>query len=603
MQPLVQKEAINLLKEAIYHRPKNNFAYAYDKETLHIALQTKRDDVATVTLIYGDPYDWVDGEWTQHKLEMKKTGSTKLFDYWQIAVPPEFRRMRYGFKCMDASETIYFTERGFFDKRPSDTSYYFCFPYLNNVDVFDAPSWVKDTIWYQIFPDRFANGDASINPQETLPWGSTAPTPTNFFGGDFQGVVDHLDYLVELGINGIYFTPIFTAHSNHKYDTIDYMEIDPQFGDKETFRRLVKACHAKGIRVMLDAVFNHSGFYFAPFQDVLKNQEKSIYKDWFHIWDFPIVTEPKLNYDAFAFVDTMPKLNTENAEVKAYLLDVARYWIDEFDIDGWRLDVANEVDHAFWREFRQVVKRAKPDTYILGEIWHDSMPWLQGDQFDAVMNYPFTNGAIDYFAKGEMDAETFADSITKVLHMYPANVNEVAFNLLDSHDTPRILTLADNNSDRVKLLYLFQLSFIGTPCLYYGDEIGMAGGQDPGCRACMIWNDQKQNQELLKYVQSLIHLRKTEPVFGNGGSFRFMYTDNETNSIMYEKYNNDKRIVFVVNNSDQPVTIPIAKELVGKELLEYSFNNGVTLQVVDQVFELDSLLQLAPYGFRIFEMN
>ncbi len=180
-----------------------------------------------------------------------------------------------------------------------------------------------------------------------------------FFGGDFQGIIDHLDYLVNLGINGIYLTPIFKAYSNHKYDTIDYFEIDPQFGDKETFRRLVKECHARGIKVMLDAVFNHSGFYFEPFQDVLENQEDSRYKDWFHIWDFPIETEPKPNYDAFGFVSTMPKLNTANSEVKKYLLDVAEYWVKEFDIDGWRLDVANEIDHSFWREFRQVVKKSQ----------------------------------------------------------------------------------------------------------------------------------------------------------------------------------------------------------------------------------------------------
>ena len=175
--------------------------------------------------------------------------------------------------------------------------------------------------------------------------------------------------------------------------------------------------------------------------------------------------------------------------------------IEEFDIDGWRLGVANEVDHAFWREFRQIVKNAKPDAYILGEIWHDSMPWLQGDQFDAVMNYPFTNGAIDYFVKGEMSAEAFAHSISKVIHMFPENVNEVAFNLLDSHDTPRILTLAEGNLDKIKLLYLFQLLFIGTPCLYHGDEIGMAGGQDPGCRACLIWDGSKQDRELFDYVK------------------------------------------------------------------------------------------------------
>ena len=480
-----------MIYEAIHHRPKNNYAYAYDKETLHLRLQTKKDNVDTVTLVYGDPYLWKDDQWITNSLKMEKTGSTKLYDFWFVEVTPEFRRMRYGFKCRNVNETCYYTERGFFNSKPSDISNYFCFPYLNTADIFDAPAWVKDTVWYQIFPERFANGDKNINPPDTLPWGSASPTTTNLFGGDFQGVIDHLDYLDKLGINGIYFTPIFTAHSNHKYDTINYKEIDPQFGDKETFRNLVTECHKRGIRVMLDAVFNHSGFYFEPFQDVLNNQEKSIYKDWFHIWDFPVIYDPKPNYDTFAFVSSMPKLNTENPEVKSYLLDIARYWIEEFDIDGWRLDVANEVDHAFWREFRQVVKSAKPDAYILGEIWHDSMPWLQGDQFDAVMNYPFTNGAIEYFAKDVISAETFANSITEVLHMYSENVNEVSFNLLDSHDTPRIITLANGNLDKVKLLYLFQLSFIGTPCLYYGDEIGMTGGQDPECRACMIW-DEKQ---------------------------------------------------------------------------------------------------------------
>jgi len=603
VQTLVQKEVISLLKEAIYHRPKNNFAYAYDKKTLHIVLQTQKDDVESVTLVYGDPYDWKNDQWVTHTLEMKKTGSTKLYDYWFIAVLPEFRRMRYGFKCMDESETCYYTERGFFGTQPSDTSNYFCFPYLNNVDVFNAPSWVKDTIWYQIFPERFANGDESLNPQGTLPWGSTTPTPANFFGGDFQGIIDHLDYLVELGINGVYLTPIFTANSNHKYDTIDYMEIDPQFGDKETFRRLVKECHARGIRVMLDAVFNHSGFYFEPFQDLLKNQEKSVYKDWFHIRNYPVVTNPKPNYDTFAFVETMPKLNTENAEVKAYLLDVARYWIEVFDIDGWRLDVANEVDHAFWRKFRQVIKSVKPDVYILGEIWHDSMPWLEGDQFDAVMNYPFTNGAIKYFAKKEMSAEDFANSITEVLHMYPTNVNEVAFNLLDSHDTPRILTLAAGYIERVKLLYLFQLSFIGTPCIYYGDEIGMAGGQDPGCRACMIWDKSEQDNKLFSYIQLLINLRKTEPVFGNGGSFRFIRADNESNCIIYEKYNDEKRMIFIVNNSEKRLSIPIVKELVEKNCNEYSFENNIILKTNNHIFKEDSVFGVPPYGFRIFEVK
>ena len=588
-----------MLKEAIYHRPKNNYAYAYDKDTLHIFLQTKKNDLGTVELIFGDPYDWKNDQWQTKKRKMAKSGSSDLYDFWFIAIKPEFRRMRYGFRCSSEYEVCIYCESGIFSAEPEDISNYFCFPYLNGADVFTAPSWVKDTVWYQIFPERFANGDASINPADTLPWGAAEPTPMNFFGGDFQGIIDHLDHLVELGINGIYFTPIFKAYSNHKYDTIDYMEIDPQFGDKETFRRLVDECHKRGIRVMLDAVFNHSGYYFPPFQDVLENQENSKYTDWFHLWDFPVVPEPKPNYDTFAFVGSMPKLNTENPEVIEYFLDVARYWVEAFNIDGWRLDVANEVDHAFWRKFRQAVKTIKPDAYILGEIWHDAMPWLEGDQFDAVMNYPFTNSTIDFFAKNQISAANFADSITKVLHMYPANVNEVAFNLLDSHDTPRIVTLADGNINRVKLLYLFQLSFIGTPCIYYGDEIGMAGGQDPDCRACMEWDENKQNLDLFQYVKTLIELRKNHSLFGNGGSFRFLYADDK--AVIYEKGNGHERLIFVLNNSNETIDIPNVFPN-GKGLLEeWSMDEDFSIKktVMDSVNDIEA----EPFGFRIFHQS
>ncbi|WP_404454530.1 glycoside hydrolase family 13 protein [Oceanobacillus kapialis] len=587
-----------MIKEAIYHRPKNNFAYAYDEETLHIVLQTKKGDMDNVQLIYGDPYDWKNEKWQTETVTMSLTGSTSLYDYWFIAVNPTFRRMRYGFYCKDGDEECFVVEDGIFAHLPTDISHFFCFPYLNKVDVFQAPDWVKDTVWYQIFPERFANGDPSINPEESLPWASEAPTPTNFFGGDFQGVINNLDYLEDLGVNGIYFTPIFKAYSNHKYDTIDYMEIDPQFGDKETFRKLIQECHKRGIRVMLDAVFNHSGYYFPPFQDVLENQEQSGYKDWFHLWEFPVVTEPMPNYDTFAFVSSMPKLNTENQEVRDYLLEVARYWVEEFDIDGWRLDVANEVDHTFWRDFRQTVKEVKPEAYILGEIWHDSMPWLQGDQFDAVMNYPFTNAAIDFFAKSEMQATAFSHAINRVSHMYPQNVNEVAFNLLDSHDTPRILTLAKESLARVKLLYLFQLTFTGTPCIYYGDEIGMKGGEDPGCRACMEWEIDKQDRDLFAFVQKLITLRKHNPLFGNKATFRFIQTTDEKGLIVYEKQTGVKRLIVMLNNSD-------SNQYISKELLK----EGDTLEEISLPTQASSHqdtereIVVPSLGWRIFELT
>ncbi|KHE72878.1 glycoside hydrolase family 13 protein [Halobacillus sp. BBL2006] len=578
-----------MLKEAIYHRPKNNFAYAYDRETIHIRLRTKRDDLDTVTLVHGDPYVWEDGEWQFEKKTMEKSGSDELFDYWFASLKPPYRRLRYSFLLEDSKEVLTYTEKGFYEKVPvDDIAYHFCFPFMNEADVFQAPEWVKDTVWYQIFPERFGNGDPSRDPKGTLAWASEDPKPDSFFGGDFQGVIDHLDHLEKLGVNGIYFTPIFKAYSNHKYDTIDYMEIDPQFGDKETFRKLVRKCHERGIRVMLDAVFNHSGYYFAPFQDVLENGIKSDYYDWFHLWEKEVKTEPQPNYDAFAFVPEMPKLNTENPEVKQYLLDVARYWIEEFDIDGWRLDVANEVDHAFWRDFRRTVKSAKPEAYILGEIWHDSMPWLQGDQFDAVMNYPFTNAVLKFF-NGEITLDHFKNQISHVQHMYPENVNKVAFNLLDSHDTPRILTYTDGKKEAVKLMYLFQLSYEGTPCIYYGDEVGMTGGEDPGCRKCMIWDKQEQDLELFSFVQKLIELRKSESAFGNNG--RMSFKESTDNILIYQKDSGDQSLLFIINATEKAQSVPLGKKV------------GDVLLSSDQAEVEDEAVRLPAYGYAVIELT
>ncbi|KGX92716.1 cyclomaltodextrinase [Pontibacillus halophilus JSM 076056 = DSM 19796] len=551
-----------MIKEAIYHRPKDQYAYAYTEKELHIRIRTKRGDVKQVQLIHGDPYDFKGEVWQHQLVQMERTGHDDLFDYWAVSIEPPYRRLRYGFLLKDETEAFIYGERGFVDEVPKDVGFFFAFPFLNAIDVFSPPEWVKDTVWYQVFPERFGNGDESLNPQGARAWGSEPPKPDNFFGGDLQGIIDHIDHLVELGITGLYMTPIFKAHSNHKYDTIDYYEIDPQFGDKETFRKLVETCHENGIRVMLDAVFNHSGYFFEPFQDVLQNGEQSAYKDWFHVREFPLKEKPIPNYDTFSFGASMPKLNTENEQVKEYLLGVAKYWVEEFDIDGWRLDVANEVDHQFWREFRQTVKSAKEDAYILGEIWHDSMPWLQGDQFDAVMNYPFTEASLNLFARGTINTERFAHDITHVLNMYPDHVNEVQFNLLGSHDTPRILTESGGDKERARLLFLFQLSFIGTPCIYYGDEIGMEGGHDPGCRACMEWNEEGQDQELLSFVQKLTELRRTHRVFGNHGQFRIV--DVTDNVLAYKKFDSQDELLFIVNPTEQSKSYVLPKAYVGK---------------------------------------
>lgn len=539
-----------MLLEAIYHRPRLNWSYAYDEDTIHLRLRAKKGDLTEVYAWAGDKYAW---DKTKELIPMKLFTSDSMFDYWECESVPLYRRLKYGFLLQKDHERVWMTESDFQAERPLNPDRLFEFPYINRADVFTPPAWVKEAVFYQIFPERFANGDPSLDPDNVLPWGGK-PEPDNFFGGDLQGVIDHLDHLLELGVNAIYFTPIFAATTNHKYDTEDYMLVDPQFGDKETLKKLVDICHERGIRVLLDAVFNHAGRTFAPFVDVMKNGEQSRYKDWFYVRKFPLeVVDGIPTYDTFAFEPLMPKLNTDNPEVKQYLLDVAEYWIKEVGIDGWRLDVANEVDHQFWRDFRKVVKAANPDAYILGEIWHESAPWLEGDKFDAVMNYPFTNAVLDFFIRETLDAEQFANAIGKQLSLYPLQASEVAFNLLDSHDTARILTLADGDKGKMKLAALFQFTYMGTPCIYYGDEIGMDGAGDPDCRKCMEWDTEKQDRELFAFYQTLIRLRKEHPALRTG-SITFLDAARAGTKLAYERRLGDDVLIVLINTADMTQT-------------------------------------------------
>lgn len=545
-----------MLLEAVYHRPRLNWSYAYDENTIHLRLRTKKGDMTEVFAFAGDKYAW---DTTKELIPMTLFTSDAMFDYWECATVPLYRRLKYGFLLQKDNEQIWMTESDFLTTRPTNPSKLFEFPYINRIDVFTPPAWVKDAVFYQIFPERFANGDPKLDPEDVQPWGGV-PTPTNFFGGDLQGVIDHLDHLNELGITAIYFTPIFVATTNHKYDTEDYMKVDPHFGDVTTLKNLVDACHKRGIRVLLDAVFNHSGKTFAPFVDVQEKGEDSLYRDWFHIREFPLqVIDGIPNYDSFAFEPLMPKLNTENPEVKQYLLNVAEYWIREVGIDGWRLDVANEVDHDFWREFRRVVKRANPEAYILGEIFHESAPWLEGDKFDAVMNYPLTDSILDFFVHSTLDAEGFANAIGKQLSRYPLQASEVAFNLLDSHDTPRLLTLAEGDKRKQKLAALFQFTYVGTPCIYYGDEIGMDGVGDPGCRKCMEWDIEKQDRDLFSYYRKLIDIRNSHPELRTG-SFTFLEAGRQGSKLAYERRLNNNTIIVLINNEETAQTFRIDVE-------------------------------------------
>lgn len=525
---------------ALYHRPESEFAYLYDEDTVHIRLRTKKNDVIQVDLLAGDTYLHYSEAWYQTSQEMTKVASSDLHDYWQCEWPLAPNRLAYAFRVQDIDgNVVFYCDRGVYPGGDThilgQVNAYFRLPYFHESDRVKTPAWVKDTVWYQIFPERFANGDPTNDPENTLPWGSRAhPRHDDFYGGDLQGIIDHLDYLADLGITGIYLTPIFKGDTNHKYDTSDYMTIDPAFGDAELFGRMVSQAHARGIRVMLDAVFNHIGYASSQWQDVLENQDQSIYKNWFHIQDFPVQAfgaidysggerfdRQQLTYQTFAFEPHMPKLNTANPEVKAYLLDVARHYIQTFDIDGWRLDVANEVDHQFWKDFHRTCINLKEDFYIVGEIWHSAQRFLEGDEFHAIMNYPMTDQIKDFFfgptekdqiedgaTNQNMTNRQFMDRMTSQQMLYRTQTNQAQFNLLDSHDTDRILTRANYDKDKVQSALAFTFLQTGTPCIYYGTEIGLDGGNDPDNRKCMVWEKDKQDQAMWQFTKDLIQMRR-----------------------------------------------------------------------------------------------
>ena len=553
----------------IMHRPDSEMAYVVNEQTVNIRLRTAKDDIVNVELLAGDPYSLrslpIDEKFYQVPKQMTKIMSDGISDFWQVTVTEPKRRLAYAFLVTDmlGIQKIY-SDKGFFkvaDADLMDMNFYFRMPFFQTIDQYNAPEWVTDTVWYQIFPERFANGDVSNDPVGTKSWDSTDhPGREDFYGGDLQGILEHLDHLQELGVSGIYLNPIFQAPSNHKYDTQDYMTVDPHFGDAKLFKQLVQAAHERGIRVMLDAVFNHIGDKSMQWQDVLKNGQASPYANWFHIREFPATYTPTDNfefaadatYDTFDYTPHMPKLNTSNPEVVDYLLNIATYWVKEFDIDAWRLDVANEIDHHFWRKFHDAMMALKPDFYILGEIWHTSQSWLVGDEFTAIMNYSYTGAILQYFLENE-SADTLVQKMSHQLMLYRDATNRMMFNTLDSHDTPRLMTLAHEDKQLAKSILAFTFMQPGVPSIYYGTEYGMTGENDPDDRKPMVWQPELQDHDLYDFMQKLVQVRRQNIAKLSDDKITFDVIGDR--QIRLTREDNQTRIVGVFNNGTADLTV------------------------------------------------
>lgn len=543
----------------VYHKTSEQMSYPCNERELIINLKTGYD-VKRVFLHQGDPFEagilGGNEKWVGKREEICYKKRLKHQIWWTTTLVPPYKRCKYYFELHTDKEVWYYFEDGFLKEEQlyMEGRMLQCFivPWMNQADINVTPDWVNDTVWYQIFPDRFCNGTPEKNGEDILPWRTGPVTNQERFGGNLAGIRKRLSYLKELGINGIYLNPIMEAESNHKYDTRDYTKIDPYFGDNEEFALLVKEAHELGIRIMVDAVFNHCGRRFAQWLDVEEKGEKSEFADWFMIQDWNALKKQGDTRDgrfySFAFNEYMPKLNTNNEDVIRYFSDICESWIRDFDIDGIRFDVGNEVSHRFLKRVRERVKSLKPDIYLLGEIWHDASQWLMGDEYDSVMNYPLMSGIHDFFLDKESTKEDFEYMVNRCYTMYMQQCNNVLFNLLDSHDTERLMNRLKNlNVFYQQLAVLFTMP--GSPCIYYGTEIAMEGGHDPDCRRCMPWDemDSEENRKCLEEMKKLISLRKSEKTF-KSLYFHFPDTYREKRCVEYIKLDDAGNKIQVVLN-------------------------------------------------------
>ncbi|KTD84900.1 glycoside hydrolase family 13 protein [Paenibacillus etheri] len=555
----------------IYHTSEDPFAYPVGTGTLKLRLFTQAGQQLSCTVIHSDRYD---SPGQEVPLQMERIGSAGIYEIHEAIIHTSTRRCRYLFHIANAAgEYVWYGERGASENRERAGS--FQYAYLHHSEALKLPSWSKDAVTYQIYP-------------------------SSYNGGTIKGITDKIPYLQQLGVNAIYMTPVFESPSEHKYDTSDYYKIDPAFGDAEGLKALVSEAHRHGIKVILDAVFNHSGDQFFAFKDVMEKGEQSPYKDWFFIRSFPVIQTPAPNYETFAKAEAhMPKLNMDHLETANYMIKVAKYWIRETEIDGWRLDVANEVNPAFWSRFRQELKSEFPEILLIGEIMHASGPWLRGDQFDGGMNYVLRDAMLEFFAEQSTGPDRFMEQLLHQEALYNDQANSAMFQLIGSHDTLRFLTACkeggrgwDREStaiQRMRLAVFFQMTYIGIPMIYYGDEVGMEGATDPHCRKAMVWQEQAQNTALLKWYQELIFLRKSCDILRKG-TFRPWFTDEVRNVLGYTRGVGQEKIGLIINNS------PNAYEL---ELNAYrSDKNVLTDLLLGATFKNTNklIVSIEPFG-------
>ena len=536
--------------QAIYHRPESKYCFAHTPNKLTLRIRfAKGEHLDYVAVLYNTKYDIAA---KRYKAMLSLTLSDDLFDYYSVTLSLDDRRISYVFEVCANGKVQYFCEDGLVDGYDFNLAYFnsFQFAYVHDSDVVQCVDWLTNAVFYQIFTDRFFKPDGKQCDYINSQWG-VLPTPKSFYGGDLNGIRQKLSYIKSLNVTALYLTPIFKSSSNHKYDTIDYYEVDEMFGGNGALSKLVDECHAMGLKVVLDAVFNHVSEGFAPFQDVLLNGKQSKYFDWFVI-DGDKVDAAKSNYATFASCANMPKLNTDNPDVQQYFIDVALYYIDNYHIDGWRLDVSDEVSHDFWRKLRKAVKSRNPDCVLIGENWHNSESYLNGDQFDSIMNYAVTKLMMDYWVYDSIDEQALANRLNSQFARYNDVANSMMFNLLDCHDTHRFYSLVNCNKDKLLCAIATMVFLSGSYNLYYGTEILTEGGYDPDSRRTFDWSrvNEPEISQYVNKVADLLALKRQDAI--KRGSIK---TYAQNGLFVIERSVQNQTLILKVSKKDNSYSI------------------------------------------------
>lgn len=504
-------------KGAVLHIPLSQYAFADSEYRLTIRIRVRKNDLTGCFLYYADrvyPATPVKFE----KLEMYVCARDEFFDYYEAVTETPYNRICYYFYLVKGEEWTYYYADRFTRKLPEFyignkivdvRSGYYQYPFILREEIVDVPEWFKNAVVYNIFPDSFASGKRSleINKKEAvLENGSICRQKR---GGTIKGVTENLDYIQAMGFTCIYLNPVFAAGEYHKYDVLDYYHIDPCMGTDDDFRELVVKVHERGMKIIIDGVFNHCSWEFFAFRDVVEKGKDSRYCKWFYHLDFPVKrpeNEDEIpGYTCFAYERKMPKLNTSDKEVQMYFAAVGAYWVREFQVDGWRLDVANEIARSFWRCFRAAVKKENPNAVLVGEVWENAETWLRGDAFDSTMNYDFRRICKDYLSSEEPDAKMAAYAFEQMRLRYPTNIVHGQLNLLDSHDVPRFLSLCNGNVARWKLACILLMLMPGAASVFYGDEQEIEGVTEDEYRSGMNWTKQGAQCE---FIRELAEIRK-----------------------------------------------------------------------------------------------